>query len=102
MSNYSGYTELASKRGYVVCGAGASISCDFSELDDGEVIIVDKQFMSDISRINGDGMPEEEIFQVTRPWLQLRTDDLNFVMDEITRLCGEEGASLPPFSISDP
>ena len=100
MSNYSAYTELASN-GYVVCSVEHPYHAIFSELDDGEVIIVDKQFMSDISRINGDGMPEEEIFRVTRPWLQLRTDDLNFVMDEITRLCGEEGASLP-FSITDP
>ena len=85
----------ACSNGYVVCSVEHPYHAIFSELDDGEVIIVDKQFMSDISRINGDGMPEEEIFRVTRPWLQLRTDDLNFVMDEITRLCGEEGASLP-------
>lgn len=100
MSNYSAYTELASN-GYVVCSVEHPYHAIFSELDDGEVIPVDKQFMSDIFRINGDGMPEEENFRVTRPWIKLRTDDLNFVMDEITRLCGEEGAVLP-FSITDP
>ena len=84
MSNYSAYTELASN-GYVVCSVEHPYHAIFSELDDGEVIIVDKQFMSDISRINGDGMPEEEIFRVTRPWLQLRTDDLNLSLIHISR-----------------
>ena len=47
MSNYSAYTELASN-GYVVCSVEHPYHAIFSELDDGEVIIVDKQFMSEI------------------------------------------------------
>lgn len=61
MSNYSAYTELASN-GYVVCSVEHPYHAIFSELDDGEVIIVDKQFMSDISRINGDACRKKKSF----------------------------------------
>ncbi|WP_337659142.1 hypothetical protein [Eisenbergiella tayi] len=99
MSNYSTYMELASN-GYVVCSVEHPYHAIFSELEDGQIIMADKDFINDVFRVNEEGMPEEEVFALNRPWINLRTEDMNFVLDRIEEECGRETADLP-FRLAD-
>ena len=85
MSNYSTYMELASN-GYVVCSVEHPYHAIFSELEDGQIIMADKNFINDVFRVNEEGMPEEEVFALNRPWIEEE--------------CGRETADLP-FRLAD-
>lgn len=82
MSNYSTFRELASN-GYVVCSVEHPYHAIFSAQSDGSVVMADSDFVKSVGKINEEGTPEEDIFRITRPWIKLRTDDLNFVIDSI-------------------
>lgn len=99
MSNYSTYMELASN-GYVVCSVEHPYHAVFSVLEDGRMIMADKDFINDVSRINEKGMPEAEIFALNRPWINLRMEDMNFVLDRIEEECRRETSDLP-FRLAD-
>lgn len=99
MSNYSTYTELASN-GYVVCSVEHPYHALFSRLEDGRLITADKDFVRNVFRINEEGVPEEEIFSVNRPWIALRVADLHFVLDRIGENCRGESSGTP-FSLID-
>lgn len=82
-SNFSTYTELASN-GYVVAALDHPHHAFFTTDTNGQTIIVDNQFINDALTIgNGNDVSEEEIFSITQDWMQLRTDDENFVLDTI-------------------
>lgn len=82
MSNHSTYEELVSN-GYVVCSIDHTYHAFFTKQTDGKVITVNKDFMKDVYKINGEGITEDEIFSITREWMKLRSDDMNFVIDTI-------------------
>lgn len=82
MSNYSTYEELVSN-GYVVCSIDHTYHAFYTKQTDGKVITVNKDFIKDVYKINGEGITEDEIFSITREWLKLRSDDMNFVLDTI-------------------
>lgn len=84
-SNTSTYMELASN-GYVVVSVEHPYHSLFTKDTDGKTIIVDQTFLNDAFRINEEGaMSEQEIVDITSQWLELRVDDLNFVVDTIKR-----------------
>lgn len=81
-SNTSTYMELAS-RGYVVVSLDHPYHSIYTKDTDGKLITVNPEFLQDTMYINEDGTPEEEIFALTSEWIKLRTEDVNFVIDEI-------------------
>lgn len=79
-SNYSTYAELASN-GYVVAALDHPHHAFFSKDTDGRIVIVDSGFLSDaIAVSNGEKNMEEE-YALFREWMDLRSADMNFVLD---------------------
>lgn len=85
-SNASTYMELASN-GYVVISMEHPYHSIFTKDTEGKTIMADRGFLQDALRIGNaeDGtIPEEEIFETSRGWMKLRTEDMGFVLDEVT------------------
>lgn len=81
-SNMSTYMELAS-HGYVVVSLEHPYHALFTKDTDGKMILTDAEFMRDIQRINGSGVSEEQIFEVSSEWMKLRLADCDFVVDRV-------------------
>ena len=98
-SNYSTFAELASN-GYVVASIGHTYQAFYTMDTNGKLTIADTDFINRASEINAihDTQHEEEIYNTTREWMKLRTDDENFVIDTILAECGS-GKSDALFSI---
>ena len=83
-SNTSTYMELAS-HGYVVVSLDHPYHSFFTKDSGGKTIIVDRDFLQSAMYIGGSecDLPEEEIFRATREWINLRLEDVGFVLDVI-------------------
>ncbi|MCR4598654.1 MAG: hypothetical protein K5678_06450 [Acetatifactor sp.] len=83
-SNSSTYVELASN-GYVVISMDHPYHSFFTKDTDGKTILVDMEFIQTALVVGNaeDGeIPEEEIFETTRAWMNLRMADMRFVIGE--------------------
>lgn len=82
--NYSIFMTLAS-HGYVVASVGHTYQAFFSKDAQGNIAIVDQTFLNQAIEINGATNTEndQEIYEITSSWMELRTRDLNFVIDTI-------------------
>ncbi len=83
-SNTSSYMELASN-GYVVISLDHPYHSFFTKDTSGKLITVNPQFINEVYYINEDETPEEEIFELSSKWLELRTQDICFVLDEVKK-----------------
>ncbi|MBO5176553.1 MAG: hypothetical protein J6C07_03755 [Lachnospiraceae bacterium] len=92
-SNTSTYMELASN-GYVVISLDHPYHSFFTKDTSGKTIIVNPQFMQEVMYINEMGTPEQEIIELSHGWLDIRTADMNFVLDSV-KAAKEQGAELP-------
>lgn len=81
-SNTSTYMELASN-GYVVISLDHPYHSFFTKDTNGKTIIVNPQFMQEVMYINEMGTPEQEIIELSHDWLDIRTADMNFVLDRV-------------------
>lgn len=81
-SNTSTYMELAS-HGYVVISLDHPYHSFFTKDTAGKTIIVKPQFMKEVMYINEMGTPEQEIIKLAHGWLDIRTSDMNFVLDSV-------------------
>lgn len=83
-SNASTYMELAS-HGYVVASLDHPYHSFFTHDTDGKLITVDPEFFQTAMYVGGNDneMSEEEVFEITRAWMELREADMNFVIDEL-------------------
>lgn len=79
-SNYSTYAELVS-HGYVVAALDHPHHAFFTKDSDGKLITVDMQFFDDA--INLETKSKEEQFALFREWMDLRSADMNFVLDTV-------------------
>lgn len=91
-SNYSTFTELASN-GYTVISTEHPYHSLFTKDTAGNTITVDPSFMSGIAAINSEGVDEETVFELSSKWLELRCDDIDFVIDSVKSTAGE--SALP-------
>lgn len=85
-SNFSTYAELASQ-GYVVVALDHPHHAFFTNDTDGNMIIVDTTFFANAMEFGNDMATAEGAFAQCRQWMQLRTDDMNFVVDTIKAAC---------------
>ena len=84
-SNYSTYSELASN-GYIVISMEHPYHSMFTKDTTGKMIMVDSEMLNNSMRIQNtaDGsITEEEVFSITKEWMDLRLADANFVIDTI-------------------
>lgn len=94
-SNYSTFAELASN-GYVVASIGHTYHAFYTMDTSGKLTIVDTDFINKASEINAvhDTTHEEEIYNTTKEWMKLRTDDENFVINTILSECGSNESDV--------
>lgn len=81
-SNTSTYMELAS-HGYVVVSLDHPYHSFFTKDTGGKTITVNPRFLQDVMRVNEEGISEEEIIELSHTWLELRVEDMNFVLDTL-------------------
>ena len=83
-SNTSTYMELAS-HGYVVASLDHPYHSFFTKDSDGKTILVNLDFIQTAMRIGNsdDEISEEEIYEITSKWMELREADMNFVIDTL-------------------
>ncbi len=83
-SNASTYMELAS-HGYVVVSLDHPYHSFFTKDSDGRLITVDPEFFQTAMYVGGNDndMSEEEIYEITSEWMELREADVNFVIDTL-------------------
>lgn len=81
-SNTSTYMELAS-HGYVVISMDHPYHSFFTEDTEGNLITVDPEFMQEVMLVNQEDISEEEVFNLSRKWMEIRTGDMNFVLDSV-------------------
>lgn len=96
-SNFSTYAELAS-HGYVVAALDHPHHAFFTKDTDGNMIIVDMDFFANAMEFGTDMTTAEGAFATTRQWMQLRTDDMNFVVDTIKASCESDTLSSAFFT----
>ena len=81
-SNTSTYMELAS-HGYAVVSIEHPYHSFFTKDTDGKTIIVDTDFINNALNVNSETTSEEEIYKVTREWMEVRVGDMNFALDSL-------------------
>lgn len=82
MSNTSTFMELASN-GYVVVSIDHPYHAAGTMDEDGNLTIGSQAFMQEVIDANSEVYTEQEKFELTSKWMTLRTEDMNFVLDEI-------------------
>lgn len=81
-SNTSTFMELASN-GYVVCSIDHPYHSLFTKGSDGRFITADPAYLQEYMNLNNGDFTEEEKFKLQQKWMNLRTADINFVLDTI-------------------
>lgn len=90
-SNLSTFIGLASN-GYVVCSIDHSYHAFFTQHDDGSTELVNMEFLNDAVNITNGAYDEKTTYDKTHAWLDLRTDDMNFVVNKVL---SSEGKDIP-------
>lgn len=83
-SNASTCMNLASN-GYIAVSVAHPYQAMFVENVDGKITIIDKEFMNHVTTDNGssDEGHDEKMFEYSREWMDIRSADMNFVIDTI-------------------
>ena len=97
-SNTSTYMELASN-GYVVVALDHPHHAFFTKDTDGNTIIVDKDFLNTAISLNNITDAQEE-YKLYTQWMELRTADMNFVLDKL-KTAVHTGAPDESWFVSD-
>lgn len=82
MSNTSTFMELAS-HGYVVCSIDHPYHAAGTIDMDGHLTIGSREFVQEVVDANTDVYNEKEQFELTNKWMNLRTEDIHFVINTI-------------------
>ena len=79
-SNTSTYMELAS-HGYVVVSMDHPYHSFFTKDCDDKLIIVNFDFLNEVMGVDSGEAEPEEVLALSHKWLDIRTADMNFVLD---------------------
>ncbi len=87
-SNYSTCKELASN-GYVVASIGHTYQAIFVKDVNGKITPISGEFYNQVMKSNGSDDPDHErvVYDYSRKWMEVRTGDVNFVLDTIISKC---------------
>lgn len=81
-SNVSTYMELVSN-GYVVISLDHPYHSFFTEDTAGNLITVNPNFLQEVMMTNEDSTTEEEILKMSQKWIEIRTADINYVLNSV-------------------
>ena len=90
-SNTSTFMDLASN-GYVVCSIDHPYHSLYTIGSAGHLITVDQSFLQEVIDVNTGKYDEATIFKLEQKWMQVRTSDMNFVLDTILAQAKEAGS----------
>lgn len=90
MSNASTFRELAS-HGYIVASIDHTYQAFYTAFSNGKSIPINTKFLNDAMKVSADRLPVSETFKITHDWLQLRTADIELVIDSLK--AGELGVT---------
>lgn len=93
MSNASTFMELASN-GYIVCSIDHPYHAAGTVDIDGNLTIGSSEFMQEVIDANSEIYSEKEQFQLFEKWMNLRTDDIDFVIDIILKNTENNSAEI--------
>lgn len=93
-SNMSTYMELAS-HGYVVVSMEHPYHSFFTSDTSGKTVIVSPEFIQEIQNANSEEASNQEIFELSQKWIQIRSLDANFVVDAVRFAAGEAAEKKP-------
>ena len=96
-SNASTYLELASN-GYVIVSIEHPYHSFFTKDTEGKMVTVDRDFFYGCMNANGD-MTEENIFKLSRSWMELRVADMNFALDSL--IAGADTGNIDSYSFEN-
>ena len=102
-SNMSAYQELASN-GYVVVSIEHPYHSLFTHDTSGKLITADSRFLHDVMNISNSSNEEterEEVFNIEREWIDLRTEDMEFALDMFKSAADEQDFSVWTFTEGD-
>ena len=85
-SNESLYHELASN-GYVVCAVDHTYHSLYTTFDDGRSLYIDMNYMQELQKEDA-RYDRQQSLEYYQKWMRLRTDDIQFVMDQIITQAG--------------
>lgn len=98
-SNYSTYQELAGN-GYVVVSIDHTYHSFMTKQEDGKTILTNMDFMNDAMKAQNGDLDANDIYQLEQEWMELRTEDIAFVLEYIKeKTASEKGDSV--FQIID-
>ena len=94
-SNYSTCMELASN-GYVVASIGHTYQAIYVEDVNGKKTFINQEFLQQVMTDNGSDSSEHEkaVYENSRKWMEVRTGDMNFVLDTIIAKCEAKEADV--------
>jgi len=81
-SNTSTFLELASN-GYVVCSIDHPYHALVTSGADGQMVTMDSSFIQEVTGANNGKYDESTTFKLEQKWMQLRTADINFVLESV-------------------
>ena len=82
MSNASTCRELAS-HGYIVASIDHTYQAFYTSFADGKSAIVNQAFLNQAIGVQSDDITGEKAFQITHEWLNLRSADIELVIDSL-------------------
>lgn len=98
-SNETLYRELASY-GYVVCSIDHTYQCFRTKLSNGKTVRVSGAFMKEIAADTPQDKPEQSMLHFDK-WMNIRTKDINFVLDTVIEKVSEESGELSVYDLID-
>lgn len=84
-SNTTSYLELAS-HGYIVASIDHAYHAFYTSFPDGSRAIISQQFLSDLQNNQSGQLSEAEDLALSFDWLDLRTGDIRFTLDQTEKL----------------
>jgi dienelactone hydrolase len=90
-SNTSTFMDLASN-GYVVCSIDHPYHALYTVGADGHMVTVNQPFFQEVMDVDNGKYDDAAIFKLEKKWMQLRTTDINFVLDTILAHAKESGS----------
>ena len=98
-SNETLYRELAS-HGYVVCAIDHTYQCFSTKLSNGKTVRLSRAFMKEIAADSPQDKPEQSLPHFEK-WMNIRTGDINFVLDTVKELASEESDGPAVYDLID-
>lgn len=92
-SNISTYTELAS-HGYVVVSIDHPYHSFYTRSENGKTTMINTDYFQEISNMNKGIYSNEELSKLFEKWMNVRTEDMNLVIDTILEKTEDENTPI--------